>query len=91
MIETDINYPFKSLAVEVTLPGAQPIRNPVLVFLSSLNVPKDRTRLFYRHPLLIQSPILRAGRIEAKIIHEKGELEVVAPWITLASVAPKSN
>jgi hypothetical protein len=82
-IETAINERFKSLAVEVTLPGNTPVRQNVL-FVQLLQT--------IRYPLLIQSPILRAGgQIEAKIIHESGELQVGAPRIILAKSLPKPN
>jgi hypothetical protein len=85
MMEADIAEPFKSLAVEVTLPGNQPIRNFVPVmppeFIKSVSA--GRTRAYYRHPLLLQAPVLHPGKIEAKIIHESGEIEVIAPWIAL--------
>jgi hypothetical protein len=92
VIETDINDPFKSLIVEVTLPESQPVQQAVFVpQFRPIVFPPEKTRITCRQPLLIQNPILRAGRIEARIIHENGELQVGGPWIMLASPAPKSN
>ncbi len=92
MMETDLTDPFKSLAVEVTLPGSPPVRNQVFVtFPVPLAAHEGRSRLFYRHPLLIQRPMLRPGRIEAKVIHESGEIIVGAPWIALPPTSPKPN
>jgi hypothetical protein len=85
MGETDISEPFQSMAVEVTLPGNPPVRSFVPVmppeFIKSISV--GRTRLYYKHPLLIQTPVLRPGKIDAKIIHESGEISVGTPWIVL--------
>lgn len=92
MMETDVADPFRSLAVEITLPGNPPVRNQVLVtFPIPPAAVQERTRLFYRHPLLIQAPILRPGHIEAKVIHEGGEISVGSPWITPVPVMPKPN
>lgn len=85
MAETDIADPFRSLTAEVTLPGNPPVRNPVALIPPEIfaNVDKSRTRAYYRHPFLVQSPMLRPGKIEAKLIHENGEIAVGAPWIVL--------
>jgi hypothetical protein len=89
IIETDIAEPFQSLSVEVTLPGMPPVQNMVFIpppqFVTaqakSFNPP--RTKYTARHPLLIPSPTLRPGRIEAKVIHEAGEIALTSQWITL--------
>lgn len=84
MLETDLSDPFRNLQVEVKLPGNDPIRVPVLITYPAppSTIQQGRTRLFYRHPLLIPQPMLRLGRIEAKAIHESGEIEIGAPWIS---------
>jgi hypothetical protein len=87
-IETDVSDPFHSLAVEVVLPGSDAIRNQVVIFppdftAAAAAATPGRTRLVYRHPLLVPGPTLRPGKIAAKVIHEKGEIAVTAPWITL--------
>jgi hypothetical protein len=89
-IETDISEPFKSLMTEITLPGAAPVRTPALVAFP-LTGAEGQARLIYRQPVLIPGPTLRRGRIEAKVIHESGEIEVWAPSITLAQRVPKPN
>lgn len=87
IMESDIADPFRSLAVEVTLPESKPVRNQVFVTIP-LPPTEGRTRLFSRHPLLIQAPVLRPGRIEAKIIHDTGEIIVGAPWIAVNPPTP---
>lgn len=93
MAETDLADPFRSLVVEVTLPGSQPVRNVVGLIPPEVlqNVSRERTRAYYRHPLLVQSPVLRPGKIEAKLIHESGEIIVGAPWIVLNPPAPQPS
>ena len=94
IIETDIAEPFQSLFVEITLPGAPPVRNlvfltpPQIVTAQAQMFNPPRTKYTARHPLLIQSPILRPGRIEAKVIHETGEIVLTSPWITINPPSP---
>ena len=93
IIETDITAPFESLAVEVALPGETPIRNFVFVpppqFISAqIQATPARTRFTVRHPMLIAAPTLRAGRIEAKVIHEAGEIAITPQWISLPPTIP---
>lgn len=93
MIETDLSEPFQSLSVQITLPGNDPIRQPVFVpppqFLAAqVQANPARSRWYTRHPVLIPAPVLRPGRIEAKVIHESGEIIVVTPWIVNPTVAP---
>lgn len=89
MMEADVTDPFRSLTVEVTLPESAPVRNPVFVIPPVPSI-AGVTKLFYRHPLLIQGPVLKPGRIEAKVIHEGGEIAVGAPWIRPLGI-PKLN
>jgi hypothetical protein len=82
MVETDIQNPFRSLQVRVTLPGNDPVVSPVpILWPWPQGVPPDRVRMFIKWPLLIPSPVLRPGRIEAKAIHESGEISAAVPWI----------
>ncbi len=92
MMETDLSDPFRSLAVEVTLPESDAVRHVVgVTYPIPSTAHEGRTRLFYRHPLLIQAPVLRPGRIDAKVIHEGGEIVVGAPWIVTLATPPKVN
>jgi hypothetical protein len=88
LIETDTTDPFHSLAVEVTLPGSDPIRNdvpmlPPEVTTAAMAAHPGRDRLIYRHPMLVPAPRLRPGKILTKVFHETGEMIVTAPWIAL--------
>jgi hypothetical protein len=86
MAESDLNDPFRSVVVEVTLPGNEPIRQQVPIALPlQTSAPPGRTKIFVKWPLLIGGPTLRPGHIEAKFIHEGGEIIVGAPWIVLRS------
>ena len=87
-METDIEDAFQSLSVEVTLPGNDPVRHgvPVIWPISG----EEGRRLFYKHPMLIQNPTLRRGRIEAKVIHESGEIVVGTPHIAVVSAQKTS-
>jgi hypothetical protein len=101
IIETDIGDPFNSLSVEVALPEeAVPVKNfvmipPVQWMEAQAKAQPERTTFTVRHPLLIPAPVLRVGRIVAKVIHERGEILVSPQWISLnpivAAAAAKAN
>jgi hypothetical protein len=81
-LETDINDPFTNIELQVTLPGRP-------TDTSSVSIPQNQfapghTRFVLRQPLLIQQPLLRPGPIQAKVIHDKGAIEIFSlPRITL--------
>lgn len=83
VIETDVKDLYQSLALQVTLPGSPPIKQAIPV-IPQIPLLPDRPRWSMRWPLLIPQPLLRPGRIEAKVIHESGELTAGTPWIVLA-------
>jgi hypothetical protein len=91
MAETDVSEPFRSLTVEVTLPGNNPVRGTVPIqWPNPVTTDPHRPRLNIRWPLLIPTPTLRPGRIDAKLIHESGEIIVGAPWIMLNPASPSA-
>jgi hypothetical protein len=79
IVETDSHEPFQSLTLEATLPGGGPVRTTVPL-VGGMGIPGGRITIKY--PLLI-SQALMPGRIEAKVIHEHGEIWVNAPHIQL--------
>ena len=83
LFETEIENRFSSITLEVTLPGNDAVKAPVPIAPTAITHP-DRTHISYRLPMLLQAPILRPGRIEARIIHEGGEIIGNAIWITKA-------
>jgi len=88
MIESDVDDPFEKISVEVTLPGQPPaLAEMPASALPSSPPPPGRTRQLYKLPLFIQGAILNPGRVDAKVVHEKGEIAVAGPWITLAPKA----
>jgi hypothetical protein len=88
LITTELDDPYQALACEVTLPGAETLRQEIPV----INRPADvqlrklgARRRVHRVPMFVRGPILRQGRIEAKIVHEKGELPAIGmPFIIRA-------
>jgi hypothetical protein len=82
-VETDAKDPFQTLTFEITLPQAEPNRFS-LSLLASPPIPDGRTRRYVKQPQLVQPAILRPGRIQAKVIHERGEIPVRGPWIVSA-------
>jgi hypothetical protein len=83
-IETDIQDLFTSLTLHVTLPGSAPVIQSIPVIQIGPAEP-SRQRWTMRWPLMLPQVLLRPGRIEAKVIHEKGELIAGTPWIVLAA------
>ena len=85
-ISTEIDDLFEKLQVQVTLPGQPPTTAeiPIAPFFPA----PGHTRWLLHWPLLARQPVLRPGRIEAKVIHEKGEIPTVTPWISLATQPP---
>jgi hypothetical protein len=83
LIETDVDDPFQSMTLEIVLPGEAPRQIPIAIQFPAASPPAGRTRQTIRATALVQFPILRAGRIEAKVKHEKGEIIVGAPWISV--------
>jgi hypothetical protein len=84
--ETDLTDPFRSLQVQVTLPGNAPISTHVPLPPPAYNALSTRTRFAAKWPLLVPTPLLRAGQIVAKVIHERGELVATTPWIVTVQV-----
>ena len=87
IFSTPIAKPFKTLKLQVQLPGEQ---NPRLLDASaSLGalLQSGRTLQQFRIPFHIASPILRPGAIEMKILHEEGETLAGRQWIVTAEQA----
>jgi hypothetical protein len=84
IIETEPYDPFRTLTTLVTLPGGD---SRYLDLFPTHLVPGigDQRRWWVKSPLLFPNPILRPGFIEAKVIHEQGEITTAAPAIVLAS------
>jgi hypothetical protein len=86
IIEGDATDPFRSLEVEVALPGSEPIRRSVRITTTvPAEVVANKGRVFLRYPLLAPALLLRPGRIEAKVIHENGEIVVRTHAIVLTA------
>jgi hypothetical protein len=85
-IHTGADDPFKSLSIEINFP-----QNPALILQGmappqiSGPIPEGRTRFTIKQPQLVQAVPLRSGRMTGRVIHERGEIAVNGPWITLAS------
>jgi hypothetical protein len=84
LVETEPNDPFKSLALSVKLPGGDPrvLGLPIETFVVGKTDKESRWMLKY--PFLYSMPVLQQGQIEAKVIHENGEIICkAAPFIIL--------
>jgi hypothetical protein len=83
LIETDPNDPFQTLVLQVKLPGGEPksMALPLHTFRDGVS---DQVKWCLKYPLLYPTPVLRPGQIEAKVIHERGEIICsAAPFIVL--------
>jgi hypothetical protein len=90
-ITTPMDKPFQKLVLQVSFPGEQ---NPRQLDLSSgvptIPIIPDRSVTTLRLPFLIQTPVLNSGPIEAKVIHEDGELLAGKHWI-ITTVEAQAN
>ncbi|MGD1035894.1 MAG: hypothetical protein ABR878_01615 [Roseiarcus sp.] len=87
-LETDVTDPFKKLEVEITFPGEQP-RRTVVPLPPFPAAPPERTRQTITLTIPCIYVQLRLGKIDVKVTHEKGTINVVAPWIT--QLQPPAN
>jgi hypothetical protein len=85
IIETASDDLFTSLKIEIVLPDQEPVRAEVPVASPAIPIPRERKAWLIRWPLLLSQPFVKPGRISAKIIHERGEIPVSAPWVTAAA------
>jgi len=81
IIEGDLNDPLKSLKVRVKMPSGSSGEGEILVPSDAFPDAPGRKRWIARLPLVMPFPILTPGKIEATVIHDQGEIEVVTPWI----------
>ena len=82
IIETDPDDPFQKLELHVELPGGDN-RHLAINLQRLLPSYADQKRWRIQMPLLFLRPILKPGFIEAKVIHERGEISPAAPAIVL--------
>src|SRR5206468_5321157 len=90
IIESDVEDIFRSLSLQVTLPELPPIVQS-LPSIPQIPLQPGRSRWTMRWPFFISQPTLNPGRIEAKAIHENGELIAGAPWIVLTGLQQLST
>jgi hypothetical protein len=78
-LECDLVDPYTSITVEVQFPGepARQLPMPILPIVST----QGRSRWTVRWPFLNQMVRLRPGRIQTKVIHDKGEIDTGGIWI----------
>ena len=91
IIEGDLNdQPIGSMKIRVSLPSGSAAEAE---FPIPENLPSDssgkRTKWFAKLPLMLPAPILSSGKIDAKVTHDKGEIDVAMPWIV--STSPSSG
>jgi hypothetical protein len=86
-IDTDVDDLFERIEVSIKLPSGDKrvLEIPLRTLIPTLS---DKIRWNTKTPLLFQNTILSPGPIEAKIIHEKGEMLLSAPVIALPLVLP---
>lgn len=81
VIESDVSDPYQIINLHISLPGEKPVQVSVP---TAQNAPMtaERTKLTIKWPVLVPQPVLRPGEIKTKLIHERGEMEIGAAWIT---------
>jgi hypothetical protein len=86
MIEGPLADPFKNITLKVVLPGEAAQEQPISVGPMPPSVDPRRNRMLMKIPYLISRPILRPGKIETIVIHEKGELDAGGVWVVSPDV-----
>jgi hypothetical protein len=82
IIEASPQDPYQRITLQVTLPGGDSRHFDVPLDRAVAGA-ADQRRWTLKYPLLFTTPILRPGLVEAKVIHEKGEIVTAAPFIVL--------
>jgi hypothetical protein len=81
VIEGTVDDLPKLLTLEIQLPGQPSIQNRIDLPPGGIQPESERARWTLKMPLRIAPALLSEGRIEAKVIHENGEISARAPWI----------
>src|SRR6266404_1462568 len=84
IIDADMAKRPPVVTIEVTLPGEQPKQLPIPIPPTIVPLP-GRSRMGMQVPFAITSPVLRAGRIEARVIYGEEIVPVRGPWITITN------
>jgi hypothetical protein len=81
-LETDIDDPPRSLSVEITFPGQKPIVTTIPLPPDPIKLPgRTKQTLTFAFPAMYVE--LRPGKIDVRVIHERGSINVLAPWIVM--------
>jgi hypothetical protein len=83
IVECDIGDPFQKLTFEIQIPGEQEPRRISQTIITPPAIP-GRSRWILRIPIPLTNVLLKPGQLRGKVIHEKGEIDVGGPWITLS-------
>jgi hypothetical protein len=87
-LDCDSSDPFSSAILEVKIPGDAP--RQLQVPLPTFNQIEGRSRWTLRWPFLLQMARLRPGRIQTRVLHDKGEIDAGGIWIVTAVPTPGS-
>lgn len=80
MMESDLEeQPKGAITLQVTLPGEEPLLTMVPV--NQVLPQEGRTRWLLRYPVTARMVTLRPGRIETKVIHDRGETSGTGVWV----------
>jgi hypothetical protein len=82
-VETAIDDPIQTLSVEITFPGRKSLVTAMTLPQTPPSLPgRTRQALTFTIPAVYVD--LRPGKIDVKVIHERGSIDVLAPWISMA-------
>jgi hypothetical protein len=85
-VDIPIDETPSSITTEIQLPGAEPS-----ISTNNLIRPEageGRSTFMYRQIMGVKDPILKPGRIYAKVSFGEREIEMATPWIVMASAPP---
>jgi hypothetical protein len=91
ILEAPKDQPFRQVTFRIELPG-----QPSFDFETPLSIRKSamlddrRKTITWRHPVLIQQPLLKPGRIIANIVDETGTLDAGGIWVVTIEEAQRA-
>jgi hypothetical protein len=82
VVETPKDQLFQKITFRIELPGLPPADSEFPVGVRKAALLDDRRKMItWRHPIMLQQPILRPGRVSASVIHETGTIDAGGIWI----------
>lgn len=87
-IQTGADDPFQQLSIQIEFPGDPALQQAIAIENPSSPRPTGRTKITYKVPFMVQQRILRPGKINTHVIHERGKIDAGGVWVVHPPIAP---